>query len=195
MRTPLVIRSLFTTSLLALAIAGCGNASEGGAAASGSAKATGGAPAAKADAKPTGPAFKTKMMGMDMVQPLVQKDLIAPLAGLEITAPDKTEVKESRGDVHLVSAGVNYSISVSQRAFDKAKSLEIFKMVDEKGTVVDESDTHLIFKRESGSHLLSATVTVDGKPYVCGSVATASSFTREEIDQTLASCKTLKKKG
>lgn len=94
-----------------------------------------------------------------------------------------------------MSAGVNFSISVRQTSFDKAKSLEIFKKLDPKGTVVDESDTHLIFKRDNGSHLLAATVTIDGKPYTCGSVATARSFTREEIDQTLTSCKTLKKKA
>ena len=78
--------------------------------------------------------------------------------------------------------------------FDKAKSLEIFKLLDEKGTVVDESDTHLIFKRDNGSHLLSAAVTIADKTYVCGSVATAASFTREEIDQTLTSCRSLEKK-
>jgi hypothetical protein len=193
MRTRLVYRSFLVVTLFASSM-GCGSKpADGGAPAGGSASPAGAAPAAAA--KPTGPAFKTKMMGMDMVQPLVQKTLVAPLDGLEITAPDKAKVEESRGSVKLVAAGVNYSISIRQTAFEKAKSLEIFKTLDPKGTVADESDTHLIFKRENGSHLLAAAMTVDGKPYTCGSVATAASFTREEIDQTLTSCKTLKKKA
>jgi hypothetical protein len=162
-----------------------------GSSSAGSSKAGG---SGKADAKPTGPAFKSKMMGTDMVQPLVAIDLIAPLAGLTITAPDKTKVEEKRGELYLTSAGVNYSMSIGEEKFDKAASLKVFKIVDEKGTVADESDTHLIFKRESGSHLLSAAVTVGDKTYVCQSVATASDFTREEIDQTLTSCRSLKKK-
>lgn len=197
MKTPhLVLALAFAT----LALAGCdkkaSDAEPGGSSSSavkshGSGAAKGGS---KGDAKPTGPVFKTKMMGTEMVQPLVSKDLIAPLEGLTITAPENVKMEESRGSLKLVSAGVNYSISIREQKFDKAKSLEIFKMVDEKGTVADESDTHLIFKRESGSHLLSAAVTVGDKTYVCGSVATAASFTREEIDQTLTSCRSLKKK-
>lgn len=186
-----IARVVLTSYLLVLPLAGCNNAADGDAKAGASGAAKGG----KGAAESKGPVFKTKMMGAEMVQALVQKDLVAPLVGLEITAPEKAKVEESRGAVHLVAAGVNYSISIRQTTFDKAKSLEVFKMLDDKGTVVDESDTHLIFKRASGSHLLSAVVTVDGKPYVCGSVATAADFTREEIDQTLASCKTLKKKG
>jgi hypothetical protein len=191
MHKPALFGLILTSFLVALPLAGCSNSGDGGAKAGASGAAKGG----KGGDKPAGPVFKTKMMGTEMVQALVQKDLVAPLAGLEITAPEQAKVEESRGAVHLVAAGVNYSISIRQTSFDKAKALEIFKILDEKGTVVDESATHLIFKRESGSHLLSAVVTVDGKTYVCGSVATAASFSREEIDQTLASCRTLKKKG
>lgn len=190
-------RLLLACALFALTSVACDKKSgdaEAGASSSSSAAAAKGSSAAKGDAKPTGPAFKTKMMGADMVQPLVAMDLTAPLAGLTITAPDKTKMEESRGSLKLVSAGVNYSISIRDGKFDKAESLKIFKIVDEKGTVVDESDTHLIFKRESGSHLLAAAVTVGDKTYVCNSVATAASFTREEIDQTLTSCRSLKKK-
>lgn len=187
---------LFATALFALAVHGCDKKAadtEASGSASGSAKAGGGS-SGKGESKPTGPAFKTKMMGTDMVQPLVAMDLIAPLAGLTITAPDKAKMQESRGELKLVAAGVNYSISIREGKYDKAESLKIFKMVDEKGTVADESDTHLIFKRESGSHLLSAAVTVGDKTYVCHSVATAANFSREEIDQTLTSCRSLKKK-
>ncbi len=187
---------LFATALFAHGLLGCDKKAadtDASGSPSGSAKASGGG-SGKADSKPTGPAFKTKMMGTDMVQPLVALDLIAPLAGLTITAPDKTKMEEKRGDLYLVSAGVNYSISIKEAKYDKAGSLKVFKMVDEKGTVADESDTHLIFKRESGSHLLSAAVTVGDKTYVCHSVATAANFTREEIDQTLTSCRSLKKK-
>lgn len=178
-------------AIVALLSAGCDKKADADASGSSSAAKSS---SAKGDAKPTGPAFKTKMMGADMVQPLVSMDLIAPLAGLTITAPDKTKMEEKRGDLYLVSAGVNYSISINEEKYDKAASLKVFKIVDEKGTVVDESDTHLIFKRESGSHLLSASVTVGDKTYVCHSVATAADFTREEIDQTLTSCRSLKKK-
>ena len=186
---------LFATALFALS-SGCdkktGDTEATGSSQS-SGKASGGA-SGKGDAKPTGPAFKTKMMGTDMVQPLVAMDLTAPLAGLTIIAPEKAKMEESRGALKLVAAGVNYSISLREGKYDKAESLKTFKMVDEKGTVADESDTHLIFKRESGSHLLSAAVTVGDKTYVCHSVATAANFTREEIDQTLTSCRSLKKK-
>jgi hypothetical protein len=182
-------------AIVALSSFGCdkkaGDTEASGSSAS-SAKANGAS--GKGDAKASGPAFKTKMMGTDMVQPLVALDLIAPLAGLTITAPDRTKMEEKRGDLYLVSAGVNYSISINEAKYNKAESLKVFKMVDEKGTVADESDTHLIFKRESGSHLLSAAVTIGDKTYVCHSVATAANFTREEIDQTLTSCRSLKKK-
>ncbi len=190
----------FLAALASFHLAGCDKKASDGEASgssSGAAKSSGSGASkgsAKGETKPSGPVFKTKMMGTEMVQPLVSKDLIAPLEGLTITAPENIKMEESRGSLKLVSAGVNYSISIREQKFDKAKSLEIFKMVDEKGTVADESDTHLIFKRESGSHLLSAAVTVGDKTYVCGSVATAASFTREEIDQTLTSCRSLKKK-
>jgi hypothetical protein len=187
---------LFASALLMITSVGCdkkGADAEASASAA-STGAKGGAASGKGDAKPTGPAFKTKMMGTDMVQPLVAMDLIAPLAGLTITAPEKAKMEESRGALKLVAAGVNYSISIREGKYDKAESLKTFKLVDEKGTVADESDTHLIFKRESGSHLLSAAVTVGDKTYVCHSVATAANFTREEIDQTLTSCRSLKKK-
>ena len=186
------LKLLFLAALASVHLAGCDK--KAGDAAPGDSSSSAAKGGAKGDSKPTGPVFKTKMMGNEMVQPLVAKDLIAPLEGLSITAPENIKMEESRGSLKLVSAGVNYSISIREQKFDKAKSLEIFKMLDEKGAVVDESDTHLIFKRESGSHLLSAAVTVGDKTYVCGSVATAASFTREEIDQTLTSCRSLKKK-
>lgn len=184
-------------SLLGCSLVGCGDKGDGKGAPTGSAAAATGAKA-EASAKPEapkGPVFKTQTMGVDMQEALVDKELVGALAGLVITAPEKAKVSEERGGIHVVSAGVNYSVSISEQKFDKAETLKIYKMIDEKGAVVDESDTHLIFKRESGSHLLTVGLTVDGKPYQCSSVATGFDFTKDQIDQTLTSCRTLKKKG
>lgn len=147
--------------------------------------------------KPKGPVFQTKMMGMTMTEALVEKDLTPMgLDGLVIQAPERAEIKpKSPRGFTLLAAGVNYSLTIDQRALDPAQAKEIFKIVDEEGEVlVDEAD-RVIFKRKSGSHLFQAETTVGDKKYTCGTVATAASFTRDQVDQMITSCKSIAKKG
>jgi hypothetical protein len=146
--------------------------------------------------KPKGPVFQTKMMGMEMTQALVEKDLSGMgLDGIVIKAPEKAEIRKKSPRGHkLVAAGVNYSMTIRQAPLDAKQAKEVFDIIDKEGELlVDEAD-RIIFKRKSGSHLFQAATEVDGKPYTCSTVATGSSFTRDQVDQMIESCKSLAKK-
>jgi hypothetical protein len=167
----------------------------------GSAAATGAEPKKSGPAakpEPTGPVFKAKVMGTDMSKPLVETDLgPAEMTGYVITAPEGAKVEKGRpgGGAHVVAAGVNYSIAIREGAFDAENVKKSFTALDPDGTMLEDKSDIVIFQRKGGgSVLFSMGVTVGDKKFTCGSVATAMSFDKATIDQTVASCKTLKKK-
>jgi hypothetical protein len=87
---------------------------------------------------------------------------------------------------------VNYSISITPSAFNKDEAKKIFGIVDPAGKVADESETHVIYERSGeGGFLFQAGVTVGDKQFYCGTVATGIAFSREVIDQSVASCKSI----
>jgi hypothetical protein len=154
------------------------------------------ASAENAPAKPSGPVFTTTMMGMERSEPIVEKDLgEMELAGLVIQAPEAAKIEsKSGGGFKLVAAGVNYSLTIREGEIDIKGAKETFKLVDEKGELVEDKPDVLIYKRSSGSHLFQASVKVGDKTYTCSTVATASDFSRSEVDQMIESCKSIKKK-
>lgn len=154
--------------------------------------------AAKKDPAPSGPMFKAKMMGTDMSKPLVETSLEkANMKGLTIIAPEGAEVTEGKpgGGAHVVAAGVNYSIAIREQEFKLEDSKKVYTSLDPDGKFLSEAPDLVIFQRKSGSVLFAMGLKVDGKNYQCSSVATASDFDKETIDQTIASCKTLKAGG
>jgi hypothetical protein len=146
----------------------------------------------------TGPVFKAKMMGMDMDRPLVETSLApAGLDGLVIQAPEGAKVEKHvpGGGARVVAAGVNYSVAIREGKFDAKSVKSTYAIIDPKGTIAMDTPDLIIFERANGgSVLFNMGLTVGGKSYTCSSVATAASFTRDVIDQTVESCKTLKKK-
>lgn len=148
------------------------------------------------DDKPKGPVFTTTMMGMERSEPIVEKDLTAmELPGLVIQAPEPAKIdSKSGGGFVLVAAGVNYSMTIREGELKADEAKKTFKIIDEKGELVEDKPDTLIYKREGGSHLFQASVKVGDKTYTCSTVATAANFTRGEADQMVQSCKTLKKK-
>ena len=146
----------------------------------------------------TGPVFKAKMMGFDMSKPLVETSLApAGLDGLVVQAPEGAKVEKHvpGGGARIVAAGVNYSIAIREAKFDPKSVKSSWASLDPKGTVVTDEAELVIFERSNGgSVLFSMGVSAGGKSYTCGSVATAANFTRDVVDQSIASCKTLTKK-
>lgn len=147
---------------------------------------------------PTGPVFKAKIMGNEMSKPLVETDLgPAEMTGYVITAPEGAKVEKGKpgGGAHVVAAGVNYSIAIREGNFDPENVKKSWASLDPDGTVLEDKSDIVIFQRKGGgSVLFSMSLTVGDKKFTCGSVATAVSFDRATIDQTIESCKTLKKK-
>lgn len=144
---------------------------------------------------PKGPVFSAKnIIGEPVSKPIVAVDLTPmELPGLTIQAPEgaKAEPKSPSG-FKLIDTSVNYSISISEGKFDKEEAKKTFDIVDPEGKVADESDTHVIYERSGeGGFLFQAGVTVGDKQYTCGTVATGFAFTREVIDQSVASCKSI----
>ena len=79
---------------LGAAVVGCGGDDESGATAE--TPSVGAAPSTPAEPEePEGPVFRTTMMGMEMTEPLVTRDLeAAGLPGLTIVAPERAELME-----------------------------------------------------------------------------------------------------
>jgi hypothetical protein len=159
---------------------------------------------AKTEAQPTAsstaarPTFKAKMMGLDMSQPLVEVSLAPHMQGYVVTAPEKTRVEVGHGGmgVVLVSAVVNYSMSITEWPFDAAKTKGDFKTLDPDGTVLTDTADLVVFQRKSGgSVLFGMGVSVGDQKFKCHSVATAANFDRATIDQTIESCRSLKRAG
>ncbi|MEI8254315.1 MAG: hypothetical protein WCJ30_01445 [Deltaproteobacteria bacterium] len=150
--------------------------------------------AAAVPAAPARPMFRATYMGTDMSRPLVTTDLTpAGLAGMTIEAPEGVRVEQERRAAHLVQAGSNYSISIRSGPFSAANALSAFQALDPAGTVLVNEADRLIFQRSNnGSVLFSAGVTVGARQFTCGTVATAINFSRETVDQTIASCRTLR---
>mgnify|MGYP001284779922 CR=1 FL=1 len=199
------LQSMATISVLALAlVGGCDDtkkdatddkAKDGAPSAEG--KSAGAAKDEPAPAEPEGPVYKTEGMVGEVSSPLVDIDLgPMELAGLVITAPEDAKIEAKSPSGHkLVWAAGNYSITIREGG-DLEQNKETFKMLDPEGKYVREDSDVVIFERSSGgSHLLAATVEVDGKAYTCSTVATAMSFQRDQADQMVESCKTLRKKG
>jgi hypothetical protein len=135
------------------------------------------------------------MMGLEMVRPLAAKTLtVEGLRGMTIQAPDSATVSEERGNNHVIDAGVNYSIAIGTGAFDPAGAKQVFNIVDEAGTVVVDQPDLVIYQRSgaNGSLLFGAGVTVGEAQFHCGTVATAFPFTREQVDQMVESCRSLR---
>lgn len=149
-------------------------------------------------ATPTGPVFKAKVMGMDMQKPLVDTSLDpAGLTGLTLQAPEGARVEKHMpgGGARVVAAGVNYSVAIREGKFDAKGVKSTYAIIDPKGTVAVDTGDLVVFERAgSGGVLFNMGVSVGGKSYTCGSVATVTPFTRDVIDQTIESCKTLAKK-
>ena len=181
-------------AVLILGIAGCGGDEEDSSTpAANAAPSSAGEPAEPAE--PEGPVFRTTMMGMEMTQPLVARDLTeAELPGLTLVAPENAQLRTTSWGSHTVtSAGVNYSVSIAEATFDAASSRTTFEAVDPNGSVIEEGDDQLIYRRsgDNGSFLFSVGVTVGETEYTCGTSATAFPFTRDQVDQMITSCRTL----
>lgn len=171
--------------------------SSSGPKASGSNKPTASA-ATSAKTAPKGPTFKAKVMGMDQEKPLVEISLEkAEMKGLTIVAPEGAEVRVGKpgGGAEVVSAGVNYSMSIREDEFKQKNAHIVFDAVDDKGKYLLDTEELVIFQREKGSVLFGMGVTVGGKKYHCGTVATGFDFDRSTVDQMVESCKTLKSSG
>ena len=205
------MKSIATISVLALALAGgCDDSkkdatddkAKAGAkdeAKSGDAKDDTKAADAKeeAPAEPEGPMYKTEGMVGEVSSPLVDVDLgPMELEGLIITAPKDAKIEDKSPSGHkLIWPSGNYSITIREGE-DLEQNKETFKMLDPEGKYAVEEEDVLIFERSnSGSHLLAVSVEADGKKYVCSTVATAMDFKRDQADQMVESCKTLRKKG
>lgn len=189
-------KSIVLVLCLALGVVavGCGGDEESSSAADTPAANT--APTTPAEPEvPAGPTFRTTMMGMEMTQPLVSRDLAeAGLEGLTIVAPENAQLSTTSWGSHtVVAAGVNYSVSVREGDFNAADALGTYQILDPEGTVVEQTDDQLIFRRsgENGSFLFEVGVTVGETHYTCGTAATAFPFTRDQIDQMITSCRTL----
>lgn len=144
---------------------------------------------------PAGPVFTGKnIMGDEVKLPLVAFDLsAAELPGVTIMVPEGTTAQpKSPSGYTLSNTQVNFSITVNEGTFNKEESVKMFGILDPEGKVVDESDTHVIYERSgTGGHLFQAGTTVGDKSYTCGTVASVSAFTRENIDQSVAACRSL----
>lgn len=194
------MRSFVFASALVLAATACSKPSSDTQPASTTSVTRATVPAATtaAAAAPTGPVFKAKMMGMDMSKPLVETSLApAGLDGLVLQAPEGAKVEKHMpgGGARVVAAGVNYSVAIREAKFDPKSVKDTYKIIDPKGTILSDTPDLVIFQRaDGGSVLFNMSVTAGDKKYTCSSVATAASFTRDVIDQTIESCKTLQKK-
>jgi len=149
-------------------------------------------------AAPEGPVFKAKIMGTDQVKKLVDTSLDkAEMPGYVIQAPEGAEVSIGRpgGGAHVVAAGVNYSVAIRESKFDPAEAKKTFNIIDPDGKVLTDNPDLVIYQRKSGSVLFGMVVSVGGKTFSCGSLATAMDFDRDTVDQTVASCRTLKAVG
>jgi hypothetical protein len=144
---------------------------------------------------PKGPMFNaTNIVGQAVSIPIVAFDLAAvELPGFTIQAPEGTTAEPSSpSGFQLFNPSVNYSISITPSAFNKDEAKKIFGIVDPAGKVADESETHVIYERSGeGGFLFQAGVTVGDKQFYCGTVATGIAFSREVIDQSVASCKSI----
>ena len=181
---------------VALLAAACGSSSSD-TTASAKPAGSGAAPGAKtAAAAPTGPMFTGKAMGMDMSKPIVDIDLSPVLDGYTIKGPEGAKVEKAvpGGGARVVNAGVNYSIAIREGEFKADAPKGGWKALDPDGTFLTDTPELVVFQRKSGSVLFSMGVTVGDKKFTCGSVATAMDFEKSTIDQTIESCKTLKKK-
>ena len=195
------MRSFLFASAVVLLAAACSKPSADGKPASSTSITAATVPAATTAAAapaPTGPVFKAKMMGMDMSKPLVETSLApAGLDGLVLQAPEGAKVEKHvpGGGARVVAAGVNYSVAIREAKFDPKSVKDTYKIIDPKGTILTDTPDLVIFQRaDGGSVLFNMSVTAGVKKYTCSSVATAASFTRDVIDQTIESCKTLQKK-
>jgi hypothetical protein len=144
---------------------------------------------------PKGPMFNAKnIVGQEVSVAIVPFDLAAvELPGFTIQAPEGTKAEpKSPSGFQLFNPSVNYSISITPSAFNKDEAKKIFGIVDPAGKVADESETHVIYERSGeGGFLFQAGVTVGDKQFYCGTVATGIAFSREVIDQSVASCKSI----
>jgi hypothetical protein len=144
---------------------------------------------------PKGPMFSAKnIIGEPVSVAIVPFDLAAvELPGFTIQAPEGTKAEpKSPSGFQLFNPRVNYSISITPSAFNKDEAKKIFGIVDPAGKVADESETHVIYERSGeGGFLFQAGVTVGDKQFYCGTVATGIAFSREVIDQSVASCKSI----
>ena len=151
-----------------------------------------------ASATADGAMFKAKVMGTDMSKRLVDVSLDeAEMPGYVIQAPEGARVTVGKpgGGAHVVAAGVNYSIAIREGAFDASESKKTFAILDPDGKVLTDAPELVVFQRKGGSVLFGTGVTVGDKHFHCGSLATAIDFDRATVDQTVASCKTLKAVG
>ena len=85
---------------------------------------------------PAGPVFTSKnIIGEPVSSPIKPFDLGAmELPGLVIQAPEGTKAEpKSPSGFTLLDTRVNYSITVTEGAFDKAKAIETFGIVDPAG--------------------------------------------------------------
>ncbi len=207
MRTPLVVLRAAALCLPLALLGACGEsgATTSSASPSGSAKpatsnktasSSGGTPSAKPPVS-SGPVFKAKMMGMDMSKPIVETSLDkGGLPGLTIQAPEGANVEEDKlSGTRIVAAGVNYSNAIRAGEFSQDARKKAMTALDPDGKFLTDTADLVVFQRKSGSVLFGMGVTVGDKKYQCSTVATATDFDQATIDQTIASCKTLKASG
>ncbi len=151
------------------------------------------APQPAVPAAPAVPMFHATAMGFDMSKPLVNIDLgPGGLPGVSLQGPEGTRVETERHRARVIQAGTNYSLSINERAFDPTDAHRTYSLIDPQGTYLVDQPDLVIFQRTNGAGvLLNMGVTVGERHFTCSSVATAVAFTRETIDQTVASCRTL----
>ena len=144
---------------------------------------------------PKGPMFTAEgVMGDDVSIPIVPFDLAAAeLPGYTIQVPEGTRAEDkSTSGKKLLNTKVNYSMTVAEGPFDIEQAKKIYGILDAEGKVTDEAEDHIIYQRSGeGGFLFQAGVTVGDKQFNCGTVAGVMPFTRRQIDQTVASCKSI----
>jgi hypothetical protein len=155
------------------------------------------ATATAAPSAPARPTFKATMMGMAQAQPIVEVALAPDLPGYVIQAPEQTKVEKGFGGmgVELSATSVNYSMSIREWAFDAAKAKADFKTVDAEGTLLVDTPDLVVFQRKHGGVLFAMGITLGDKKLECHSVVTAFEFDRATIDQTIETCRSLKRVG
>ena len=125
---------------------------------------------------------------------LVETELAGSnLPGLAIIAPAGAQQNAARSAPTLQLADINYSLAIRPVAaeWNVAGVKAVYLLLDAAGTVVVDEPALVIFQRSNGGMLFQTVIVVGDARYSCGTVSTATPFTRAQIDRMVTSCRTL----